>query len=119
MLAPHMDDEVIGPGGTLRRHVEAGAAVTVVFLTDGRMGGYDDGTLSRRRKEESRQAAELLGFGDLLFLDAPDGKLRDEPRLVAGVARLSRSGSRRWSTPRPSPTGTPTTGVPTASSMPP
>ena len=73
VVAPHMDDEVIGPGGTLRRHVEAGAAVTVVFLTDGRLGGYDDGTLLQRRKEESRRAAELLGFGELIFLDAPTG----------------------------------------------
>ena len=39
VLAPHMDDETIGCGGTLARHVRAGASVTVVFLTDGRHGG--------------------------------------------------------------------------------
>ena len=39
VLAPHMDDEVIGCGGTLARHVACGAEVTIVFLTDGRRGG--------------------------------------------------------------------------------
>ena len=35
VLAPHMDDEIIGPGGAVIRHVQAGAAVTFVFMTDG------------------------------------------------------------------------------------
>jgi len=73
ILAPHMDDEVIGCGGAARRHVLAGASVAVVFMTDGRFGGYDpDNTLVQRRKDESRRAAEIIGFSDLIFLDAPD-----------------------------------------------
>ena len=39
VLAPHMDDETLGCGGTIARHVRAGAQVTVIFLTDGRRGG--------------------------------------------------------------------------------
>ena len=35
VFAPHMDDEVIGPGGTIALHRQAGAIVTHVFLTDG------------------------------------------------------------------------------------
>src|SRR5690348_6988030 len=38
VLAPHMDDEIIGCGGTIARHAAAGASVTVVYLTDGRRG---------------------------------------------------------------------------------
>lgn len=73
ILAPHMDDEVIGCGGAARRHVLAGAKVCVVFMTDGRYGGYDpDNTLVARRKDESRRAAHLIGFSELIFLDAPD-----------------------------------------------
>src|SRR5208282_2448551 len=54
ILAPHPDDEVVGPGGTVRRHVLAGAAAAVVVLTDGKWGGYDpDGTLCQKRKAES------------------------------------------------------------------
>src|SRR5882724_2841134 len=38
VLAPHMDDETLGCGGTIARHAQAGADVAVVFLTDGRYG---------------------------------------------------------------------------------
>jgi hypothetical protein len=38
VLAPHMDDEVLGCGGILRRHVLGGAQVIVVYMTDGRRG---------------------------------------------------------------------------------
>jgi len=35
VFAPHMDDEVLGPGGTIALHRQARAIVTHVFLTDG------------------------------------------------------------------------------------
>jgi N-acetylglucosamine malate deacetylase 1 len=40
VLAPHMDDEVLGCGGTMARQVAAGSDVTVIFLTDGRHGDH-------------------------------------------------------------------------------
>jgi LmbE family N-acetylglucosaminyl deacetylase len=91
ILAPHMDDEVIGCGGSARRHIEAKARVDVVFMTDGRFGGWDpDGTLVERRKDESRRAAQLVGFSDLIFLDAPDLGLTDSAALVKRLAELLR-----------------------------
>lgn len=89
VLAPHMDDEVVACGGTLRKHVLTGAKVTIVFLTDGRAGDPTlrdrnltatqrrraEEALSQRRKQESRQAANILGYDDLVFLDRPDGDL--------------------------------------------
>ena len=38
VLAPHFDDEAIGPGGTLVKHARAGHRITVAFMTDGRRG---------------------------------------------------------------------------------
>ncbi len=57
VLAPHMDDEVIGPGGAVLRHVEAGAAVTFVFMTDGAAGGRSLIRVCRRyaRRRARRQ----------------------------------------------------------------
>ncbi|HEX4054638.1 MAG TPA: PIG-L deacetylase family protein [Tepidisphaeraceae bacterium] len=89
VLAPHPDDEVIGPGGTVRRHILAGAPVTVAILTDGRWGGYNaDGTLVERRKQESRRAAEILGAPPPVFFDAPDCNLQETSELLARVGKL-------------------------------
>jgi LmbE family N-acetylglucosaminyl deacetylase len=90
VLAPHMDDEVIGCGGTLAHHVSCGADVTVIFLTDGRQGGTsaslhgaeaDD--IVATRKVEARQALTELRIDKIEFLDGADGNLQ------ADVARLA------------------------------
>lgn len=91
VLAPHMDDETIGCGGTLARHVRAGGAVRVVFLTDGRHGGgrqlkelkgvalqAEQLQLVATRKAEARRALEILGVHDVSFLDAEDGTLAED-----------------------------------------
>jgi LmbE family N-acetylglucosaminyl deacetylase len=85
VLAPHMDDEVIGCGGTIARHVAKGSAVTVIFLTDGRLGGAASGLPARgtersagiasTRKDEARRALGELGISNAVFLDAKDGEL--------------------------------------------
>jgi len=82
VLAPHMDDEVIGCGGTLARHVAAGAQITVVFLTDGRHGGSLTPeyvarglTVPQMRKEEAQAALTELGITNIVYLDAEDGSL--------------------------------------------
>jgi LmbE family N-acetylglucosaminyl deacetylase len=93
VLAPHMDDETLGCGGTIARHVKAGARVTVIFLTDGRYGGgsYAEMTAVERnrrleeiivvRKQEARCAGEILGVQSLMFLDAEDTRLSADRRV--------------------------------------
>jgi N-acetylglucosamine malate deacetylase 1 len=96
VLAPHMDDETLGCGGTIARHVQAGAQLTIIFLTDGRHGGASSAAMSGAererlqaeivdiRKQEARCAGKILGVHSLIFLDARDGRLRSDTR----VARL-------------------------------
>src|SRR5208283_1519588 len=69
VLAPHMDDEVIGCGGTLAKHAARGASITVAFLTDGAAGGTvadgDDRSgacLTGTRKREAHLALATLGI---------------------------------------------------------
>jgi LmbE family N-acetylglucosaminyl deacetylase len=88
VLAPHMDDETIGCGGTLARHVARGASVTVAFLTDGGAGGSTaagdspGASLTNTRKKEARAALAVLGVRQLEFLEAPDGHLESTPPLA-------------------------------------
>lgn len=89
VLAPHPDDEVIGPAGTLRRHVLAGAPVSVAILTDGSQGGDNrDGGLVERRKKESQAAAKIIGTQAPLFFDQPDSVLAETPALLARLEEL-------------------------------
>jgi len=100
VLAPHQDDEAVGCGGAIRRHVNGGGTVTIVFLTDGRRGnpslyeqpGLDQAAiraaedeLVETRKAESRRAGEILGASELVFLGGPDGSLDVTPELVAAL----------------------------------
>jgi len=90
VLAPHMDDEVIGCGGTIARHVRAGSDVAVIFLTDGRHGGganIPQADLVGVRKAEARRAAQILGVRAVTFLDAEDTRLRSD-HAVAGRLRV-------------------------------
>lgn len=107
VLAPHMDDEVLGCGGALRRHALAGARITVVYMTDGSKGNPDiyrhnlsteaiakqEAELCRLRKDEAKRAADILGISELIFLDFPDGGLKPTPKLIARVLQLLRERS--------------------------
>jgi LmbE family N-acetylglucosaminyl deacetylase len=95
VLAPHMDDEVIGCGGTLARHVASGADVTVIFLTDGRKGGTPSAEdraqglpMSTIRKREAQRALAVLGIEKIEFLDAEDGHLGADARTSGRLREL-------------------------------
>jgi len=89
VLAPHPDDEVIGPGGTIRRHVLAHAPITVVILTDGKWGGFNgDGKLVERRQAESRRAAEILGTPPPIFFGIPDGQFDENAGILSRLCQL-------------------------------
>lgn len=102
VLAPHMDDETLGCGGSLHRHVLAGEAVTVAYMTDGRKGDPAlnardlppadrerlEDELARARRQEARRSAAILGVHDLRFLDNRDQELRPSPHTRRQVLGL-------------------------------
>ncbi|MDS4022101.1 MAG: PIG-L family deacetylase [Candidatus Competibacter sp.] len=87
VLAPHPDDEVLGCGGAIMRHVAAGEPVTVIVVTDGAAGDGSQPVADyvRHRQQESQQAAEILGYGQPLFWDLPDRQLAYGERLVRRI----------------------------------
>lgn len=78
VISPHPDDESIGCGGTLRRHVTHGDRVEAVFLTSGEKGGHGRAPKEtiRLREGEARTAARILGLSQVEFWREPDGAVR-------------------------------------------
>jgi LmbE family N-acetylglucosaminyl deacetylase/glycosyltransferase involved in cell wall biosynthesis len=78
VLAPHYDDEVLGCGGLVAQLASAGAAVRVLFLTDGggREATGDRAAYRLRRREEGAAACAILGLAGCDHLDLPDGALK-------------------------------------------
>lgn len=80
VIAPHPDDETIGCGGTIARLNSLGCRVTVLLVTDG--SGADrvtDCDVVATRRQETRDALEVLGGGEVVCWDFPDGKFVDGP----------------------------------------
>ena len=75
VIAPHMDDEVLGCGGTIIRHVNSGDHVTVCIVANRAYNHKYDQNLIEQEKDCCKKAKEILSYQDLIFLDLYDEKL--------------------------------------------
>ena len=84
VLSPHPDDESLGCGGTLSKHVAEGDSVQVIFLTSGEQGncGRPRRETAGIREREARAAAMILGLAGVEFWREPDGSLRASRPVV-------------------------------------
>jgi LmbE family N-acetylglucosaminyl deacetylase len=96
-VTAHPDDMEFGAAGTLAVWADTGAEVTLCIVTDGSTGTQDRELMGERlaavRKEESRKAADVLGIGELIWLDRRDGYVEytlDLRRDIAAVFRRFR-----------------------------
>ncbi|HEV8632192.1 MAG TPA: PIG-L family deacetylase [Thermoanaerobaculia bacterium] len=91
VVAPHYDDEVLGCGGLVAQLAASGAAVRVLFLSDGSGGSEEVGdraAYARRRREESAAALAELGVKGVEHLELPDGQLAAAlPEIERGLRR--------------------------------
>ena len=94
VVGAHPDDADFGAGGLIAAWTAAGCAVTVVCVTDGDSGGFDDdvprGDVPGIRREEQRSAAKALGVDDVRFLGRPDGWVTVDRDLRLDLARIIR-----------------------------
>jgi LmbE family N-acetylglucosaminyl deacetylase len=80
VIGAHPDDELLGAGGTLARHVRAGDEAHAIVVADGAGSRYPDELVQRLQKQAAR-AAELIGFASLCFLAMPDQRLDSVPLI--------------------------------------
>jgi LmbE family N-acetylglucosaminyl deacetylase len=92
VIGAHPDDADIKSGGTAALWCSLGHAVRLVSLTNGQAGHQTQHgpTLVRRRREEARAAAAVIG-ATYEVLDFPDGELDDRHDYRRTVIRLIRS----------------------------
>jgi LmbE family N-acetylglucosaminyl deacetylase/glycosyltransferase involved in cell wall biosynthesis len=79
-LAAHPDDEVLGAGGTLALNARRAEAIRVWIATDGRKQEgvtEPEAEYGERRRQESRQAADILGVAPPYFGALPDRQLAE------------------------------------------
>lgn len=91
VLSPHFDDDVIGCGGTLHKHVLAGDDVTIIYFTDGREGDPDNpdkDIVEATRKQEAIRATAILGIKNLIFLDEPETQLKVNKKLLKKLIEI-------------------------------
>ena len=90
VTAPHPDDEVLGCGGSIARHVDAGRQVFVLYLSSGERGSPDrpPAQAGPLREQEAAEAMRTLGVpaANLLFLRFPDGGIN--PALLDQVGAV-------------------------------
>ena len=72
VVAAHPDDEVLGIGGTVRKHVNCGDIVNAVIMCEGESLRYQG---DAGQKEAIKQAAGVLGVSKIYTLEYPDQKL--------------------------------------------
>ncbi|WP_167360093.1 PIG-L deacetylase family protein [Halobacillus dabanensis] len=84
VLAPHMDDETIGPGATLRKHAEHGAEIHCIFITDGggSVSDMSEEELKQSRRDEIEQVVNILKLSSVSYMDLPDGGVSSEPENI-------------------------------------
>jgi N-acetylglucosamine malate deacetylase 1 len=93
VFAPHPDDELVGCGGSIAKHVKLGNQVTVVYMTSGDAGNlkYTKEQLGKIREQEAKNGLKILGVSKLSFLRNRDGYLETSADNLVKTVELIRN----------------------------
>lgn len=78
-VVAHPDDEVLGIGGTLALHAQAGGEVTVIILSEGEDAKLPGTPKCATRRACALASAQILGIKEIVFHDFPDQRLESVP----------------------------------------
>ncbi|MFC1630185.1 PIG-L deacetylase family protein [Patescibacteria group bacterium] len=79
VIAPHPDDEVLGCGGTIKKHINQGDEVSLCIVTKSYTPDWSQEFIENRKKEINC-SNEVLGIKQTYFLDLPTVKLDTVPQ---------------------------------------
>ena len=76
VIAAHADDEVLGCGGAILKHVKAGDSVHLILCADGVSSRPDSRDLDlQNRLSAAKKAHSILGIEDVHYLNFPDNRM--------------------------------------------
>ena len=87
VVAAHPDDEVLGCGGTIARHADAGDLVQVLIVAEGATSRLQErdrlqaGEELSNLAQSAQTAGSILGAAGVEHLDLPDNRLDSLDRL--------------------------------------
>lgn len=87
VIAPHKDDEIIGVGGTIIRHIKSGDEVYVCIMTKGTEPLYRE-SFNEAVVKMTRMCHQKIGVTKTYFLDFPAAMLEKEDRYRINDALL-------------------------------
>lgn len=90
IVAAHPDDETLGAGGTLLKHIASGDQVYWLIVTEiSSAGGYSEERVTRRKKEIDT-VARRFGFSGVFNLNFPTMSLSgaDLTRLIPQISEI-------------------------------
>lgn len=92
VFAPHPDDEVLGCGGAIMRHIEQGIPVCVIVVSDGAHGVSEEtaAEYTLQRQNESIAAAHILGYGTPVFWQYRDRQVSYSEKLIQEIITVIR-----------------------------
>jgi LmbE family N-acetylglucosaminyl deacetylase len=77
VIAPHMDDEVLGCGGAIVRHAELGSEVWVCVCSHRVYNRQFNPEKNAEERRASEEAQAILGYASQRHLDLPDERLNE------------------------------------------
>lgn len=85
VVAAHPDDETLGCGATMSKHVENGDSVSVIILGTGiasrKESGSDISSELKKLRSDCKSALAKIGVTDVSFFDFPDNSFDSIPLL--------------------------------------